>query len=301
MAFLFDQSKVASWTVQFLVFANCVAGFTLLVQIIDYANDTLPEVYAGFPRWFIAMLAGIVVTGVGFLAYRKMRESDILKYEFVDVVTHKFRTPLTYIRWSLDSLRSTHLEKGQSETLAMIDEANVRLSDLTNTLVGLSEGESSRYLYEFSPENVRDIVNDVLGAVAPHSKQKDVSMRSEIPNDLPAVLVDRRRTEFILQTILENAIIYSSQRSSILIAASADRKYVKITIHDSGIGIAKADLLYIFSRFYRTSNATLVHTEGLGLGLYLAKEIATRQGGNIRVESEGLGKGSTFVVELPKV
>ncbi len=102
-----------------------------------------------------------------------------------------------------------------------------------------------------------------------------------------------------MQMVLENAITYSPTGGSISISAEAKRDTLIISVKDSGIGISKEDMARLFSKFFRSSNASRAHTEGLGIGLYLSHDILKRHGGALWAESEGAGKGSTFFFEIP--
>jgi signal transduction histidine kinase len=101
--------------------------------------------------------------------------------------------------------------------------------------------------------------------------------------------------------VIDNAVTYSPEKGVIRITAEQKSGFAFISIKDSGIGIAEEDRRRIFSRFFRGSNAVATHTEGLGIGLYLSRDILERHGGELSAESEGAGKGSTFVFKIPFV
>jgi len=104
-------------------------------------------------------ISAIVAVVLGVFIWKKIKEVDMLKYQFVDVVTHKFRTPLTYIRWSLNALRSDSKPEERERAVTTIAEANTRLFELTDTLIGLSGSDKSQFLYSYSKENLRNVVD----------------------------------------------------------------------------------------------------------------------------------------------
>ena len=103
-----------------------------------------------------------------------------------------------------------------------------------------------------------------------------------------------------MQVLLDNAVSYSSQGGRVVLSVSNEGKFGRLAVRDSGIGISSEELSRIFSQFYRGGEARRVDTEGMGIGLSIAQSIAKRQNGKITVASEGLGKGSTFSLYLPK-
>jgi len=118
----------------------------------------------------------------------------------------------------------------------------------------------------------------------------------ELPPDLPPVSADYNRLERILLNLLSNALKYSAPGTPVLVRARSTEGMVEVSVADRGVGIAPDDLPYIFERFYRAEEAR--KTEGVGLGLYITRQLVEAHGGRIRVESRP-GVGSTFYFMLP--
>lgn len=112
------------------------------------------------------------------------------------------------------------------------------------------------------------------------------------------ILGNELRLEQVLQNLLQNAIKYSPTGGLILLQAEQDENYACLAVTDHGIGIPRAAQRYLFERFYRSTNVAQQHISGLGIGLYVVKELVTRHGGDIEVTSRE-GQGSTFTVRLP--
>ena len=279
-----------------------IAGVTMLILFTGYSNTKVHEFSPHFPEWILPLISAVIAVIVGILVWHKVREVNLLKYQFVDVVTHKFRTPLTYIRWSLDTLRTAdHSKEEEAKAVDAISDAHIRLSELTESLIGLSSADDSQFMYTYSSEQVRNVLNDAVTSAASHIKEKFLVIENTIPQDFPPVHVDRKKISFAFQMVIDNAVTYSADKGVIQVTAEQKSGFAFISIKDSGIGIAEADRRRIFSRFFRGSNAVATHTEGLGIGLYLSHDILQRHGGDLSAESEGSDKGSTFIFKIPLV
>lgn len=282
-----------------LVYALGTAGIALFILFIGYANDVISAAYPGFPQWLLPLASGILGVTIGSVAWKKIQEVEYLKFQFVDVVTHKFRTPLTHIKWSAEILRSERDPQERARAVAAIEDANVRLFEMTNSLIGLSRSDESQYQYAYAPENMIDMLNETLAAVANQIIAKKIRMTLHVAEHLPHVYIDRRRVQFVMQMIIENAVIYSRQGSRVEVGLEQRNTFLYLSVRDTGIGISPADMPHLFSRFFRASNAAETHTEGLGIGLFVSRDIMRRHGGDLWAESAGLGKGSTFYMKIP--
>ncbi|KND48308.1 MAG: Phosphate regulon sensor protein PhoR (SphS) [Parcubacteria bacterium C7867-002] len=279
-----------------------IAGVTLLILFTGYANTQVHLFYPNFPEWVLPLISAVIAVIVGILVWHKVREVNLLKYQFVDVVTHKFRTPLTYIRWSLDTLRTAnHSPEEGVKAVDAIANAHIRLSELTESLIGLSSADDSQFMYTYMSEQVRDVVGDAVTSAASRIAEKGLVIENTIPQDFPLVHIDRKKIFFAFQMVIDNAITYSPEKGVIKITAQQKNGFAFISIKDSGIGITEIDRRRLFSKFFRGSNAMATHTEGLGIGLYLSRDILQRHGGDLQAESEGAGKGSTFIFKIPLV
>lgn len=285
-----------------LGYALSIAGVTFLIIFTGYMNTKIHLLLPNFPEWPLPLFSSFIAVIVGMLVWQKVKEVNTLKYQFVDVVTHKFRTPLTYIRWSIDTLRtSDHTEEEKQRALDAISDAHIRLSELTDSLIGLSSADSSQFIYAYTPESLHDVVNEAALSAASRIKEKNIIIENNIPESFPKIQIDRKKILFAFQMIIDNAVTYSPQSGKIIINSEKKGDFAIVSVKDFGIGIAEEDRRRLFSKFFRGSNAIHAHTEGLGIGLYLSLDILRRHGGDLHAESEGTGKGSTFVFRIPLV
>ena len=127
---------------------------------------------------------------------------------------------------------------------------------------------------------------------------KNLNINKNINPDL-ITLYDETRIKFVIQIFIENAIHYTKERGTIDINLYKKDNDIIFSVHDTGIGMDKNGLSMVFSKFYRASEARAIDTEGIGIGLFIAKEVIKRHKGTIWAESEGIDKGSTFSFSLP--
>lgn len=248
-----------------------------------------------------AILFGISVGSALLLIIRivwqKLSKNEVLKYEFITIVAHKFRTPLTHIKWATGELANSEQDPYRKRTLADIQESNDKLIKLTNTLIEITDNESgamSSYVLE------RTSLTSIVKRMAEMNKDefhaKNVFFVVKCPPEEIFVQVDRQRIEFVLETLLENALHYTPPGKNVTMTLSRSGRKAFVTVADEGIGIAKEDLPFIFNKFFRTQNAQETDTEGFGVGLYLAQSVMERHKGSIDVDSPGPGLGSVFTV-----
>ncbi len=228
-----------------------------------------------------------------------MREIDLLKYEFITTVTHKFRTPLTGIKWATENLNSLNPTEEQKTQIDYIKNANEKLVELTDLLVTTSEAEHASYEYHFEQGDITQATESVLESLLHQIQTKSLVIEKKFVTGIMAQF-DQVRMKFVLQTLIENAIHYSVGKGTVTIEITQEGKNIRFTVRDQGIGMDKEELLHIFSKFYRTSRARAADTEGLGIGLFIAKEIVLHHKGKIWAESEGQGKGSVFTFTIPR-
>lgn len=226
-----------------------------------------------------------------------------LKSEFVTVVAHQLRTPLSAIKWSVDMVIKGDVGKITNDQKALLlktYESNDRMIMLVNDMLNADRLESGKFKYSFIKIQLNDLIDNILYELLPQIKAKNISIQFINRQDsLPQVLADPEKIRAVLQNILENAVKYTPAKGNITIKLEEENeKNIRVSIADSGIGIPQAQQNKIFNRFFRGSNAVKTVTEGSGLGLYIAKSIVEKHGGKTWFESEE-NKGTTFYFTLP--
>ncbi len=229
------------------------------------------------------------------------RRIEDMKTEFVSVVSHEFRTPLTSIKGFVDLILegdTGEINEVQKEFLEIAQVETNRLAALVTDLLDVSRIEAGRIELRMEPLSLGEIINDAIISLQPQATEKAVEVTVHLSEESLHVKGEHDRIDQILLNLLSNAIKYNRQGGKIDIVVSRDNGMVQIDVVDTGIGIPSADIPMLFTKFYKVGATTAVSTGGTGLGLFIAKSLVELHGGRIWVKSEE-GKGSTFSFTLP--
>jgi len=213
-------------------------------------------------------------------------------------VTHELRTPLTTIEGYMEGLIDGVIAP-EPQIFAMIQHEAVRLKWLTEELVLLSRAEAGQLRVTPEPTALPELVERVAAQFQPQFAAQEIQLELRVPPELPEVFADPNRLEQILINLLANALRYTPSGGHVTIAAESHDFFVQIAVRDSGIGVAAEHIPHIFERFYRVDKSRARKSGGTGIGLTIARHLVYAQGGEIWVESPGLGHGATFYVTLP--
>lgn len=273
--------------------------------MFPYENITITvplsatNVIAGIVLSFSLIL--IIVLSVKII-WSLISKNETLKYEFVTIIAHKFRTPLTFMKWATDELIATEQDSYKKENLEGIKESNDKLIKLTGTLIELTDNENTTgSTYNFERTSLCQFARGVGETFKDVFHEKNIFFSVVCPPEDITVKIDRTRMEFVLQTLLENARAYTPPGKNVEVTISAEAGKAYMSVSDSGIGIDPKDLPNIFTKFFRAPNAKASDTEGFGVGLYLARSIIKQHHGKMSVYSAGMGTGATFIVALKAV
>jgi two-component system, OmpR family, sensor histidine kinase KdpD len=225
------------------------------------------------------------------------RESERLRSVLLDSVTHEFRTPLTSIKASAETLLSeAALDKSQRhDLLQVIDEESDRLNRLVGEAAEVAQLDAGQLQFTFEPHAVIDVVDNAIRNL--HATLKSHLVQVRIPASLPAVRMDFERITEVVCQLLDNAAKYSAAGSTIQISAELSGSGVVTSVADHGPGIDEMEQEMIFEKFYRGRDQRML-MPGTGMGLPIAKAIVELHGGKIWVVSQ-LGHGSVFSFSLP--
>lgn len=220
---------------------------------------------------------------------------ETIKKDFVANVSHELRTPLASIKGYSETLLDGGMDDKETlkEFLRIIDRHATRMSRLIDDLLILSRLESHQITIVSAPVDMKDIIHVTTTGFEKQAKDKGITLKSNIPDNLPKVLGDRDRLEQVVVNLLDNAIKYTPSGGSVSVKACRCDEGVRVDISDTGIGIPAADISRIFERFYRVDKARSRELGGTGLGLAIVKHIIQGHNGKLHVESTP-GKGSTF-------
>ncbi len=228
----------------------------------------------------------------------ELKELNRMKSDLLSNVSHELRSPLTSIKGTISSLLQKDITLSQEDTdmlLNGVSEETDRLISLVTNLLNMSRLEVGAWYPEKETCYIQDIINEVT------ERQKwSSNKRVFIPDtetDLPPVLADSTQIKQVIMNLVENAIAYSEEGSTIKISAEMIGNMIQVSVLDSGAGIPPEDIDKVFDKFYRGSRNRL-QPGGTGLGLAICKSIIDNHGGRIWVESKP-GQGSVFYFTLP--
>ncbi len=222
-------------------------------------------------------------------------EKDRIK-TFIADISHQTKTPISNILLYAQLLKEApELDEGTRQIVGQIETQTEKLSFLIASLVKTSRLENGIIAVAPKQNSVRKMLEQLECEQA--AEQKDVSFRVDIPSELVA-LFDFKWTLEALANIVDNAIKYTPPGGMVTVSTREYEMFVCIDVTDSGIGMTEEETAKIFTRFYRSPR--VYEEKGVGIGLYLAREIVSKEGGYIKVTSE-LFKGSVFSVFLPKL
>ncbi len=235
-------------------------------------------------------------------ANEKLREVDELKSNFISVVAHQLRTPLSGIKWTLNMLLSGdmgEMNNDQKTFLMKGYESNNRMIALVNDMLATDRIQSGKLRYGFRYIDLVDLLDNVLFEVSPNAVKRQISIRFKNKLEgLPQAYVDPESMRAVFQNLLENAIKYTIKGGTIWVDMQDQKEFLEISIRDDGIGIPADQQKNIFEKFFRARNASKHETDGTGLGLYIAKAVVEKNGGRIWFDSSE-GKGTTFHFTVP--
>jgi signal transduction histidine kinase len=229
---------------------------------------------------------------------QRLREADRMKDEFVALISHDLRTPLTSIMGYLElALENQELPETERRYLEVVERNSERLMHLVNDLLFVARLEAGEMDIHFDELDLATVVRHAVEEAGPRARAKEIVLESET-DSVPNVSADRRRMFQLLDNLVGNAIRFTPAGGKVAVRLSRRAEFARLEVEDSGIGIAPEDQEHLFERFFRAENTRDGHVAGTGLGLYIAHAIVEAHDGRIDVSST-LGVGTCFCVELP--
>jgi PAS domain S-box-containing protein len=230
--------------------------------------------------------------------YREAQEANRLKDEFLSTLSHELRTPLSAIFGWARILQRRPLDSATAHGIDVIHrnaEAQIRLIE---EVLDVSRIVAGKMAVRIERVDLASILRASLDAVRPAVETKRIRLEERI-DDVPAVAGDPERLQQVLSNVLSNAVKFTGRDGSIHVSLSETQQGVACEITDTGVGIRRDVLPFVFDRFRQADSSTTRTHGGLGLGLAIARHIVERHGGTIRAASAGEGRGATFTIELP--
>lgn len=297
-------------------------------NVLDLIPNVAPEVEAAYSNWFnqagvleqefelvdrdgqaIPVWAKAVklpgkrpgdTRGVVYLRdIAQRRKMDELKDEFIGLVSHEFRSPLTVVIGAINTALTEAPRLTPLEMRQLLEDAATEaesLSHLLENLLELSRARANRLMLQVEPVSVKRVVHKAVARI----KRQCTGHRFvvDLPGRFPMLAADHVRLERVLHNLLENAVKYSPNGREICVFARREQEHLIIGVRDSGIGLSSEDKAKLFEPFQRAGDSEAARIRGVGLGLLVCRRLVEAHGGRIWVESE-LGKGSTFLFTFP--
>jgi len=249
--------------------------------------------------FFTAIIMGLVLNTI-FL-FREIRRNE-QHDAFLNSITHELKTPIASIKLYLETLQTRDVtdEKRREFYEVMLSDSDRLLGTVEQVLQASRTREKQREL-NLSEIDLGDLLNETVATIRTSHNLDDGAIRFPEPADGIKIVGDRAELKTAFTNLLENAVKYSVEEPRISIRLkNSSQSRAEVFIKDNGVGIAPGDLKRVFKRFYRVPNASTKEKKGTGLGLSIVKAIVEKHGGRVGAESKGIGRGSTFYVQLPK-
>lgn len=280
-----------------IIFKNELVGIYFIGEKLSKDSFTGDEINLLF---HVARDMGSVINNTRLI--NELKSIDKAKSEFISVLSHQLRTPLTTARWNMELfLEKGLVEKTKLQQIQTAYQGVLFMSKQLDDLMTALEIEEKKVKLHKNKADINDILQNVLeNSYFIANKNKT---RSTFAKSLPRIEIDENRIRNVLDIILRNAYMYSQEDGLVLIESFGKtfggKKFVVVKVSDKGMGIANKDKENIFSKFFRSHQARMISPNGLGLGLYIAKKTIEAHKGMIWFESNPENKGVSFYFAIP--
>lgn len=250
--------------------------------------------------FFILIITGLILNTI-FLV-REIRRNE-QHDAFLNAVTHELKTPIASIKLYLETLKARDLDKQKREEFydIMLADNQRLLGTVEQVLLASGTREKQRQL-NLAEIDMTELLADTIKTVREQRHLDEAAIRFAAPGGGIKVLGDKDELRTAITNLLDNAIKYSGVEPKVAVRlGSSGSRTAEVYVKDNGIGIPRSDLKRVFKRFYRVPNAADGAAKGNGLGLAIVRSIVEKHGGRVRAQSKGEGKGTTFLVQLPRV
>jgi two-component system phosphate regulon sensor histidine kinase PhoR len=256
--------------------------------------------------WFIlgAILFTIIITTAFFITIRtllKQKKLSEIKSDFINNMTHEFKTPLATISLAVDALKNEKVTGNKEKTdyfTGIIKEENKRMNKQVETILQAALLDKKEVQLNLKRLLAHDLIVSALNNINLQVEEKGGKIDVELDAENDLILADEVHFTNVINNLLDNAVKYSKDNLHIKLSTKNSGHYLKIKIEDNGIGMNKETLHRIFEKFYRAHTGNVHNVKGFGLGLSYVKTMVDAHHGHIKAESV-LGKGSCFIITMP--
>ncbi|HXD29565.1 MAG TPA: HAMP domain-containing sensor histidine kinase [Pyrinomonadaceae bacterium] len=251
--------------------------------------------------FFVLIITGVVLNTIFLI--REIRRNE-QHDAFINAVTHELKTPIASIRLYLETLKTRPVEEAKRQEFynVMLADSDRLLHTVEQVLQAGRAAAHRRQRVAKSIIDIGELVRECLELTRVRYNLDEDAMKyaEALKGERACVAGDPEEIRAAVSNLLDNAVKYSDKHVKVSVDIAAPGKNIVVRIVDQGIGIPAAHLKRIFNRFYRAPGRVMARIKGTGLGLFIVRSIVEKHGGRVVAESEGLGHGSTFTIELPR-
>jgi len=284
----------------FLLMGAVIIASAIITYVLGTRYVADPDVVS-----LIVLVVTLILFILTFSITRSLEglaEANRLKSEFVSIVSHQLRAPLSNLKWALEILisgRFGKIEGKSADYLQILADNTKRMAELVSSLLIVSRIEQGRLPLHNAEFSLPELAKEAIAAFKPIASASNVEILLELSQpDLPAAFGDSAQLKIVMENFVDNAVRYTRGSGKVVVSIALRSPGLIFSVKDGGVGIPKEDQKHIFQKFFRSSNALKYQTQGSGLGLYIAKSIVEKSGGKIGFKSEQ-DKGSTFWFTIP--
>jgi two-component system phosphate regulon sensor histidine kinase PhoR len=256
--------------------------------------------------WFIigAILFTLIITTAFFITIRtllKQKKLSEIKSDFINNMTHEFKTPLATISLAVDALKNEKVRGNEEKTgyfTNIIKEENKRMNKQVETILQAALLDKQEVQLNLKKLPAHEMIKSALNNITLQVEEKQGTLDVQLNAEKDIILADEVHFTNLINNLLDNAVKYSKENLAIKLSTENSGNQLRIKIEDNGIGMNKETLNRIFEKFYRAHTGNIHNVKGFGLGLSYVKTMVEAHHGHIKADSV-LGKGSTFLISMP--
>ncbi|HMS40305.1 MAG TPA: HAMP domain-containing sensor histidine kinase [Pyrinomonadaceae bacterium] len=285
----------------FLVFGICLVALAVALNVGWVLLSLREVVLMVLGIIFFALIITGLILNMIFLV-REIRRNE-QQDAFLNAMTHELKTPIASIKLYLETLKTRDVAEVKKQEFydIMLTDSNRLLTTVEQVLQAGRSRENQRQL-NISEIELNNLLAESIKIVQTRYNLDESAIKFSESAEAATISGDKSELQTVFINLLDNAVKYSGDEPKISIRVkNTHEKKVEIFIKDNGIGLESSELKRIFKRFYRVGNTSTQEKKGTGLGLFIVQSIIKKHGGKVSADSKGEGKGSTFIVQLPKI
>ncbi len=251
------------------------------------------------------LLVLVIIAAFSYSVFTIIRQRKLseLKNDFINNMTHEFKTPISTISLACQALSDKDIPRSNdmyNDYIQIIGDENHRLGEMAEKILQTAILEKGNLHLRPEAIDIHELIADAIHKIAIQIEIRDGVLTKSLKAEYPLIKADKVHLSNVIYNLLDNANKYSPRKPQIMVSTADAENGIFMSVHDKGMGISKANLKRIFEKLYRVPTGDVHNVKGFGLGLSYVKFIVEKHGGTISVESEP-GKGSTFTIFLPYI